>query len=365
MSDNSNLTTAKNAKNDEFYTDIKDITAEINVHTAFDPDMFRGKTVLCPCDDPAEDGSNFCVFFQESFRRLGLKKLICTSYAKSSGNKQLGLFEENSPQYDADKHETHGRVYIMTEPKDKSDPEYFSGFRDWHYLEGDGDFRSPEVTAFRDEADIIVSNPPFSLFRAFIEWVQPKKRKFAVIGSQNAITYKEIFPLIKDNVIWLGVNKPKNFRQPDSSIKKFGNICWFTNLEHGLRHEKLNYMTMKENLKYNKPLRKKLIEKYGEDPNNLYYPKFDNYDAIECPVCSAIPSDYSETIGVPITFLDSYRPDDFQILGITQRNDDPYKLKRYTTKEYKNANDLNARGTVVVDGTPISIYPRILIRKKA
>ena len=199
---NSNLGAARRAKNDEFYTQYSDIEAEMNAYVEFNPDVFRDKTVLLPCDDP--EWSNFTKYFAANFERFGLKKLISTSYAKSAGSQQLTLFEQDSPLYDADKHDTHGKLFTLTRDKDGSsrvdtDDIEFSG-----YLEGDGDFRSAEVTALRDEADIIITNPPFSLFREFLAWILEAGKQFVILGNMNAITYKEVFPHLKDNEIWLG-----------------------------------------------------------------------------------------------------------------------------------------------------------------
>ena len=202
MADNASLGAAKNAKNDEFYTQYSDIEAEMNAYVEFDPDVFRGKTILLPCDDP--EWSNFTKYFASNFERFGLKKLISTSYAKGAGNKQLSMFEMMSPLYDENLHETRGKLFTLTRDVDGSglidtDDVEFSG-----YLEGDGDFRSAEVTKLRDEADIIITNPPFSLFREFLAWIMEGGKQFIILGNMNAITYKEVFPYLKDNQIWLG-----------------------------------------------------------------------------------------------------------------------------------------------------------------
>lgn len=376
MADNASLGAAKVNKNDEFYTQYSDIEAEMNAYVEYNPDVFRGKTILLPCDDP--EWSNFTKYFAANFERFGIKKLISTSYAPGAGNRQLSLFEAESPLYDAGKHNTHGKLFTLTHDRDgsgsiDSDDIEFSG-----YLDGDGDFRSMEVCAIRDEADIIITNPPFSLFREFLEWIMRGKKQFAIIGNQNAITYKEVFPLLKRNEIWLGYSihsGDRKFNVPDDypleaagcgidpdgrKYIRVKGVRWFTNLDHGQRHEPLLLDTMAHNLKFNKKLRKKLEEDYGAST----YPHFDNYDAIEVPFTECIPSDYGDVMGVPITFFDKYNPDQFSVLGVTQRNDDPYKMKRYTAAQYANANDLNARGTIIVNGVPKSIYARILIRHK-
>lgn len=216
MAGNTSLSAAKDAKNDEFYTQYSDIEAEMNAYVEFNPDVFRGKTILLPCDDP--EWSNFTKYFAANFERFGLKKLISTSYAKGAGNEQLTLFEMDSPLYDSDKHDDHGKVFTLTCDKNGSgrvdtDDIEFSG-----YLEGDGDFRSAEVKALRDEADIIITNPPFSLFREFLAWILEAGKQFVILGNMNAITYKEVFPHLKDNEIWLGyksLNQDMYFDVPD------------------------------------------------------------------------------------------------------------------------------------------------------
>ena len=336
MAGNSALGAAKAAQNDEFYTQYSDIEAEMNAYVEFNPDVFRDKTILLPCDDP--EWSNFTKYFAANFERFGLKKLISTSYAKSAGNKQLTLFERESPLFDVDKHNTHGKLFMLTRDKDGSgcvdtDDIEFSG-----YLEGDGDFRSEEVKALRDEADILITNEPFSLFHEFLTWIMEANKQFVILGNMNAITYKEVFPLLKDNKIWLGykpLNQDMYFDVPDErkewllANKKEGSAykiidgvvmgrlasaCWFTNLDHGKRHQPLLLDTMEHNLKFNKKLRKKLEKSYG----SIEYPHYDNYDAIEVPFVEAIPSDYDGVMGVPITFMDKYNPEQFEIIGATE-----------------------------------------------
>ena len=279
MADNASLGAAKTAKNDEFYTQYSDIEAEMNAYVEYNPDVFRGKTILLPCDDP--EWSNFTKYFAANFERFGLKKLISTSYAKGAGNQQLTLFEMESPLYDEELHETHGKLFTLSRDKDSSgnidtDDIEFSG-----YLEGDGDFRSAEVTKLRDEADIIITNPPFSLFREFLAWIIVGKKQFVIIGNVNAITYKEVFPLLKDNKVWLGYSihsGDRKFNVPDDypleaagcGIDEDGRkyirvkgVRWFTNIDHGGRHEPLMLDTMAHNLKFNKSLRKKLESDFG------------------------------------------------------------------------------------------------------
>lgn len=359
---NESLSIAKEAKNDEFYTQYSDIEAEMNAYVEFNPDVFRDKTILLPCDDP--EWSNFTKYFASNFERFGLKKLISTSYAKGAANKQPTLFELDSPLYNAKKHSTHGKLFVLTRDTDGSgkidtDDVEFSG-----YLEGDGDFRSPEVCKLRDEADIIITNPPFSLFREFLAWIMAANKQFVIVGSKNAITYKEVFPLLKENIIWLGPGfsggnayfriAPEGTRtfaagvyDEDSGLVKFRNVGWFTNIDHGERHEPLVLDTMTHNLKYNKKLIKKFQDEYGK----VEYPHYDNYDAIEVPFVEAIPSDYLSVMGVPITFLDKYCPDQFEIIKFRKGNDE----KDLTYTKLTSQSEQTDR---------ITPYFRILIRKK-
>ena len=204
---NKNLAQAKNAKNDEFYTQYEDIQKEVNAYLEYNPDVFRDKTVLLPCDDP--EWSNFTKFFAQNFERFGLKKLISTSFAPDSKKLKYGiqdspsLFEEESPQYDIDKTKVRGKIFVVDKDINGDNHIDFNDL-EWAYLKGDGDFNSDEVKELRDEADIIVTNPPFSLFRNFISWIMEADKQFLIIGNMNAITYKEVFPLIKENKIWFG-----------------------------------------------------------------------------------------------------------------------------------------------------------------
>lgn len=321
---NESLSAAKAAKNDEFYTQYYDIEREINAYLEFDADLFRGKTVLLPCDDP--EWSNFTLYFAQHFQTLGLKKLISTSYAPESKKYktpyQPSLFEQDAPQFDPNKTSVRGKIFMLDHDIDGDGRIDFHDL-EWRYLNGDGDFRSDEVTRLRDEADIIVTNPPFSLFREFLAWIVAADKKFVIIGNMNALTYREVFPLIKDNKIWLGNGfhngnayfRPIGEREYASGVKddstglvKFRNCCWFTNLDHGRRHQPLSLMTMEENIMYSK----------HKDIRGKGYIHYDNYDAIEVPYTDAIPSDYDGAMGVPITFLDKYCPDQFKILGITK-----------------------------------------------
>ena len=336
---NRNLKEAKAAKNDEFYTQYHDIEAEMNAYLEYNPNVFRGKTILLPCDDP--EWSNFTRFFVAKFEELGIKKLISTSFAQESKNYksdwQPTLFESEDPRFSTEKTASWGKTFTLTGDTNKNgrididDPE-----RD--YLEGTGDFRSPEVTALRNEADIIITNPPFSLFREFLAWIVEGNKQFAIIGNMNAITYKEVFPLIKENKMWLGAtihSGDREFKIPPEypitaagwRIDEFGNkyirvkgVRWFTNLEHGRRHQPLTLMTMEDNLRYNKKMKDKEA-----------YDHYDNYDAIEVPYTDATPSDYEGVMGVPISFLDKYCPEQFEILGIDRYiEDNPIPGKRFT-----------------------------------
>ena len=201
---NTNLANAKTAKNDEFYTQYSDIQKEMNAYLEYNPDVFRGKTILLPCDDP--EWSNFTKFFAQNFESFGIKKLISTSYAvesKKIKEWQPTLFETENPYYDADKSRTNGKIFILDEDIN-NDGRFNINDLHWSYLEGDGDFRSEEVKALRDEADIIITNPPFSLFREFFTWIMEGKKQFVIVGNINAVSYKEIFPYIKEGKVWLG-----------------------------------------------------------------------------------------------------------------------------------------------------------------
>lgn len=317
---NEKLRQAKVAKNDEFYTQYADIQREMNAYLDFNPDVFKDKTVLLPCDDP--EWSNFTKFFAQNFDSFGLKKLISTSYAVESKKYavpyQPTLFETQNPQFDKEKTRIKGRIFTLTRGQTaKTDINALK----WRYMDGDGDFRSTEVTKLRDEADIIITNPPFSLFREFLTWIVRARKKFIIIANQNATTYKEVFPLIKNNEIWFGkgfagaashfISKYEDYAvandHKDGMIRVSG-IIWLTNIDHGKRHQPLALMTAADNLKYSKH---KEIKQNG-------YQKYDNYNAVEVPFTDAIPSDYAGVMGVPISFLDKYNPDQFEIVGATE-----------------------------------------------
>lgn len=369
MAGNTNLSAAKSAKNDEFYTQYSDIEAEMNAYVEFNPDVFRGKTILCPCDDP--EWSNFTKYFAANFERFGLRKLISTSYAKSAGNREATEFEKDSPLYDPERHERCGKVFVLDGDTDGSGLVDTDDIRFQGYLEGDGDFRSDEVTRLRDEADFVISNGPFSLFRSFLKWIMDGKKRFIIIGNMNAITYKEVFPLLKDNEIWLGTSHPKEFIIMDNSngrenvetrndgimIAKFGNICWYTNVDFARRHEPLMLDTMAHNLKFNKKLKRKLESAYG---NATQYPHYDNYDAIEVPLTECIPSDYDAGMGVPITFLDKWNPEQFEIVGADFELAEPEPLpdgKTGTGRFYVRTRERERERVQ-------RLYSRLVIRKK-
>jgi hypothetical protein len=338
---NANLSSAKRAKNDEFYTQFIDIQREMEAYLEYDPHTFKGKVVYCNCDDPYE--SNFFRYFVLNFKKLGLKRLITTSYKPSPlANTQLGLFGDDGslppvkgrPKVNANQFIIN-KVHDINRDgefnlKDVAEALKANKVNKWAPLKGDGDFRSPECLKLLEQADIVVTNPPFSLFREYMKQLMDHGKQFAVIGNMNAITYKEIFPLIKDNSLWLGATGngndmvfavPNGFEIAESDRQKaarmgyvgdytrLGNSCWFTNLDHGRRHLPLQLMTMAENLKFSR---------HKQINGKKKYDKYDNYDAIEVPFTVAIPSDYKGVMGVPISFLDKYNPEQFEILGATE-----------------------------------------------
>lgn len=355
MRENSGLSAAKTAKNDEFYTKYTDIQKEVNAYLEYNPEVFRSKTVLLPCDDP--EWSNFTKFFAQNFEKFGLKKLISTSYASASKKveyHQITLFEMNSPQYDEEKTDTHGKIFILERDNDASGRIDINDL-EWSYLEGDGDFRSDEVKKLRDEADIIITNPPFSLFREFVTWIMDAKKQFLIIGNINCITYKEVFPRIKNNEIWLGNGMGRwisGFIVPDfyalhgteagideegQRIVATNNCLWLTNIDHGRRHRPLQLMTMADNIKYSK--HKQIKEKK--------YPKYDNYDVIEVPFTDAIPSDYEGVMGVPITFLDKYNPEQFEIIEGSNRYGilNTWGKNNEIQAKHSHGNNINGKAT--------------------
>ena len=316
------MSAARLAKKDEFYTQFSDIEKEMNAYLEYDENVFRNKTVLLPCDDP--EWSNFTKYFAQNFQKFGLKKLISTSYAPSARTMrdQPTLFESEHPLFDEEKSIVQGKIYTVTRDVNNDKKIDFIDL-EWEYLEGDGDFRSPELTRLRDEADIIVTNPPFSLFREFLAWIIEGNKKFVILGNVNAVTYKEVFPLIKSDKLWLGptiTSGDREFQVPSSyplaaagsRIDEDGNkfirvkgVRWFTCLDHGRRHQPLSLMTQADNKKFSK----------HKEVNEVGYFTYENFDAIEVPFTDAIPSDYTGVMGVPITFLDKYSPEQFEILG--------------------------------------------------
>lgn len=322
--DTNKLHKAKNDKQDEFYTRLEDIENELKYYKSF----LKDKTVLCNCDDPRV--SNFFHYFSYSFEHLGLKKLITTCYK----NKNMDLFSQNDSEqavyleYYGDKN--GNRMPDIEEIGVKP-------------LKGDGDFRSDECIELLKEADVVITNPPFSLFREYVAQLVKYNKKFLIIGDKNAITYKEIFKLIKENKIWLGKsvhsgeilfevtdnyyqeNKKKCKLDSNGKKCKGMGIRWFTNIEYSSRHEDLD-----------------LYKKYTPEE----YPKYDNYDAINVDKTSDIPMDYDGVMGVPITFLDKYSPDQFEILGDSRYHDG-----------VDEANDIN-----IIKGK--QLYRRILIKRK-
>lgn len=369
---NDALLNAKKQKNDEFYTLYEYIQKEVNAYIEFNPNTFKGKTVLCPCDDP--EWSNFTKFFAQNFKRLGLKKLISTSYsmeakkAKYEQYHQMTLFETFFPQYDEEKAKTKGKIFTLTRDKNRSGKIDYDDL-EWKYLEGDGDFRSDEVKKLRDESDIIVTNPPFSLFREFVAWVLEAGKKCLLVGQIGMATYKEIFPEIKENRLWIGVtcnNEDMVFEVPESAdvnpkdrekaarmgyvgnYTRQGNACWFTNLDHGRRHQPLALMSMADNLKYSK--HKDIVQRGS-------YLHYDNFDAIDIPYIDAIPADYEGMMGVPSTYLDKYNPEQFEILGIgTGDSAKELGIKR----NYRGRTDLS----YTKNGVQSCPYGRIIIRAR-
>ena len=373
MADNANLGAAKAAKNDEFYTQYADIQKEVNAYLEYNPDTFRDKTVLLPCDDP--EWSNFTRFFAQNFERLGMKRLISTSYAVESKKYKFyepTLFETESPLFDIDKTRIKGKIFELTRDTNSNGRIDIDDL-EWHYLEGDGDFRSKEVCKLRDESDIIVTNPPFSLFREFVAWIVSAQKKFLIIGSQGSVGYKEIFPMIKENKIWLGNGFEAGnafFRfngdtsgfangvyNPETGLVKFRNCCWITNLEHGRRHEAMRLMSMKDNLRYGK----------HKDLQDNGYIKYENYDAIDVPYIDAIPDDYEGAMGVPVTFLDKYCPEQFEIIGFGSGYlGQSIGIKGIPREHKQMMKGHSAAGDLymMVNGHPKVPYARILIRKK-
>lgn len=362
MPKNKNLCTAKRVKNDEFYTLMDDVDAEMSAYLRFDPDVFCAKTVLCPCDDP--ERSNFAKYFRTHFAELGLKRLICTCYAKEQASAQLSLFDVQ-PADTPDDCAHHGKIMVMDAP-DK----IHCGA-----LTGNGDFRSAEVTALRDQADMLITNVPFSLANDAVSWALASGKHFAFIISMNAVTNINIFPRIQAGDIWLGATKPKRFLTPSGAIQTLGNVCWITNIDHGARHEPLALNTMVQNLAHNEPLKRVLREKYGQAPERLHYERYLNYDALEVPFLSAIPSDYAGVMGVPLSILERLNPAQFEVigsgssdapeaLGIQPMGDAWLRAYRAHGGTGNYTSGMRCLAIITEDGRGITVYKRILVRNK-
>lgn len=369
-SKNANLGAARANKNDEFYTQWVDIEREMGAYLEYDLDVFRDKVILLPCDDP--EWSNFTKYFALHFAELGIRKLISTSFAPDSKPAEITyqptLFELEDPKFDEIKTRSRGKKFIL-EPQDLTGDGLINidDLR-WEYLEGDGDFRSDEVKKIRNEANIVITNPPFSLFREFLAWIIEGEVRFSTIGPRNSISYKEVFPLIQEGKLWLGKGFAKGdayFRVPASNagnyatgvydpstqMVHFRNTVWLTNLDHGRRHEQLQLMTMKDNITFSK----------HKEVRGIGYRKYVNHDAIEVPYTDSIPSDYDGAMGVPISFLDKYNPDQFEILGSSGDLGKPMS-------------EVAEKGTYVQggpsfyiandDGTYTRLYKRIVIRNR-
>ncbi|MCB0104220.1 MAG: adenine-specific methyltransferase EcoRI family protein [Anaerolineales bacterium] len=391
---NQGLGAAKAAKKDEFYTQYVDIQKEVEAYLEFDEDTFRSKVVYCNCDDPFE--SNFFKYFAANFNRLGLKKLITTSYDGSPIAGEQLTFDEyiegNS------KRQKPKAISVQIEEVTDLNDDGATGIEDVKLfleqtphtrtpLAGGGDFRSAECVELLKQADIVVTNPPFSLFREYVALLVENEKKFLIIGNTNSITYKEVFPLIMGNRLWLGCtnfNVGMFFEVPDNwerfhhideetgrKIARVSTSCWYTNLDHGRRHAPLSLMTMADNLRFSKNLKGKAA-----------YDRYDNYDAIEVGTYKEIPSDYEGMMGVPVTFLDKYNPDQFDILGYeksyhlqTKKYDMQVQVDR--TGKRSNVSKLNDGAAIKVDGPPsdrtyyivdgehyIQQYKRIFIRHR-
>ena len=326
------LREAKKRKYDEFYTRYQEIEAEVNAYLDYDPDTFANKTVLLPCDDP--EWSNFTLYFAQNFKKLKLRKVISTSYAADSKDESIPyeptLFEQDSQDFDQSRTRRNGKIFVLDHDINKNGRIDIDDIQ-WSYLNGDGDFRSDEVTKLRDEADIICTNPPFSLFREFFKWINENNKKYLIMGNINLIICKEIFPFFNENKTWIWVTihggarafyVPKGHILKKSICKTDSNdgkqyvlldgIRWFTNIDHGRRHEPLILMTKADNLRYSK---------HKEIRGKSDYEHYDNLDAIEVPYVDAIPSDYGGVMGVPISFLDKYCPEQFEIVRFRKGDD--------------------------------------------
>ena len=338
---NRSLHAAKTAKQDEFYTQYVDIQKEVDAYLEFEPDTFLGKVVYCNCDDPFE--SNFFKYFAANFNKLGLQKLVTTSYDGSPIAGQGTLFPEYN-EGNGKRQKPKALAVILDHVKDE-DGDGAANIDDVKLflkrnkaariaLKADdqypgGDFRSAECVALLKVSDIVVTNPPFSLFREYVSQLVEHGKKFLIIANKNAITYKELFPLIKNNKLWMGVTpmgtdmlfdvppevakamlesgkKGSNYKIVNGKVMGRSASVWFTNVDHGRRHQELALMTMADNLRFSK---------HNELKGKAAYDRYDNYDAIEVSFTDAIPGDYDGMMGVPVTFLDKYNPDQFEIIG--------------------------------------------------
>ena len=375
---NQGLGAAKAAKQDEFYTQYVDIQKEVEAYLEFDEDTFRGKVVYCNCDDPFE--SNFFKYFAANFNKLGLKKLVTTSYDGSPiAGAQLTFGE-----YDEGNGERQKPKAIAVEIEEVKDVtgDGATGIEDVKLflkqnphirtrLAGGGDFRSGECVELLKQADIVVTNPPFSLFREYVAQLMEHGKQFLIIGNVQAITYKEVFPLIKPDKLWMGVtihSGDREFRVPDhyplnaagwrvdeNGVKyiRVKGVRWWTNLDHGRRHENLPLMTMADNLRFSK---------HKEIKGKAVYDRYANYDAIEVPFTDAIPGDYDGAMGGPITFLDKYNPDQFEILGSSRTHGVPM------SQVAKKGSYLQGGPRFYIDngdGSYRRMYDRIVIRRRA
>jgi len=366
------MTNAQSSKNDEFYTQYHDIEKEVSAYLEYNPDVFRNKTVLLPCDDP--EWSNFTKYFAQNFERFGLKKIISTSFAPDSKlykvDYQPTLFETKNPKFDKDKTTLNGKIYTLT--RDVSgDGKIDINDLEWEYLKGDGDFDSDEIRALRDESDIVITNPPFSLFRNFLAWIIEANKQVLIIGNLNAIAYKELFPLIQADKLWLGAtnfNKGMYFQVPDDfvyaasykfereqngvKVSRVPGVCWFTNIDHGRRHQPLPLMTMEDNIKFSR----------HKDIKGNEYQYYENYNAIEVSFVDSIPSNYDGIMGVPITFIDKYSPEQFEIIwqasGNTRASAPKEILERLNYQPIRS----DKGGGAVVNGK--MKFGRILIKHK-
>ena len=368
---NRTLDAARAAKKDEFYTQYVDIQKEVEAYLEFDPNTFCGKVVYCNCDDPFE--SNFFKYFAANFNKLGLKKLITTSYDGSPiAGAQLTFGE-----YDAGniKRQKPKAVAVEIEEVKDVNGDGATGIEDVKLflernphtrtpLAGGGDFGSAECVELLKQADIVVTNPPFSLFKEYVAQLVAHGKKFLIIGNKNAITYSEIFPLIKDNKLWMGVTAfsggmwfiadyQGKYEKTIDGVKLINvPAIWFTNLDHGRRHQELPLMTMADNLRFSK---------HKEIKGKAAYDRYANYDAIEVPFTDAIPSDYDGAMGVPITFLDKYNPDQFEILGSNLTIGTPI-----SEIAAKGAYAKGGRSFYIANGngTYDRLYTRIVIRQR-